>query len=173
MINKTTTFSLLFSLVFIFSCGSPQSKMREMIKEAEKGLLTDSTFSPDALEAKKLIGLYDQYAKQFPADTLRAEYLFKAGEISAGINDPLAGIDYYDRLYKNYPGYNKAPVALFLQGFIYENQLGRLDEAKSIYQQFLERYPEHPIASDVSRPRAIRRARIVPRIRQIRIRTER
>jgi tetratricopeptide (TPR) repeat protein len=148
--NNLISFSLIALFGILISCSSPQSKMRELIKEAEKGLLTDSTFSPDAAEAKKLIGLYDQYAKQFPADTLSAEYLFKAGEISAGINDPMGGIEYYKRLYENYPGFSKAPVALFLQGFIYENQLGMLDEAKTIYQQFLDRYPDHPIATDVS-----------------------
>ena len=56
---------------------------------------------------------------------------------------------FYRRLYDQYPGYSKAPVALFLQGFIHENQLGQLDSASYYYTTFLERFPDHPIASDV------------------------
>jgi tetratricopeptide (TPR) repeat protein len=142
---------VVFSIgLLIVSCSAPQTEMRDAIHQAELKLLTDSTFSPDAEEAKNLITLYDAYAKKFPADTLSAEYLFKAGEISVGINNPKKGIEYYSRLYEQYPSFSKAPVALFLQGFIYENQLGDLVNAKLIYEKFLELYPNHPIANDVT-----------------------
>jgi tetratricopeptide (TPR) repeat protein len=135
---------------FIFSgCDSPQSEKRAMIVQSEKALLSDTTFSPDAKHARELLSLYDEYAKQFPADTLSAEYLFKAGEVATGINDPAVSLSFYRRLYDQYPGYSKAPVALFLQGFIYENQLGQLDSASYYYKAFLERFPDHPISSDV------------------------
>ncbi len=132
------------------SCTSPQSKLREEIRLAESKLMTDTILSPDAIEAKLLIGLYDKYSKQFPADSLSADYLFKAGEVSTGIMDYQNGINYYARLFEQHTDYSKAPVALFLEGFIFENYIGRLDSAEFYYKKFLELYPDHPISGDVT-----------------------
>lgn len=152
IMNQTMRFTSILTLLitwFVSACDSPQSKKRALIIESEKSLLSDTTFSPDAKQARGLLSLYDEYAKQFPADTLSAEYLFKAGEVATGINDPQTSLSFYRRLYEQYPAYSKAPVALFLQGFIYENQLGQLDSASQYYEAFLDRYPDHPISSDV------------------------
>jgi TolA-binding protein len=57
-------------------------------------------------------------------------------------------IRYYDRIITDYPGYKKTPEAMFLKGYVYENNLGRLDKAKEIYEAFLELYPDNEFADD-------------------------
>jgi tetratricopeptide (TPR) repeat protein len=37
---------------------------------------------------------------------------------------------------------------LFLKGYVYENNLGRLDKAKAIYEEFLQKYPDNDFADD-------------------------
>jgi TolA-binding protein len=39
------------------------------------------------------------------------------------------------------PQHAQAPAALFLSGFIYENDLGDLEKAKAAYEDFIKRYP--------------------------------
>ena len=46
------------------------------------------------------------------------------------------------------PQHPKAPTALFMMGFIYENDLGDLNKAKETYQTFLNRYPNDPDYAD-------------------------
>jgi hypothetical protein len=38
---------------------------------------------------------------------------------------------------------------LFLQGFVFENEVGNVDAAREKYHQFLKQYPDHKIAEDV------------------------
>ena len=48
----------------------------------------------------------------------------------------------------NYPDFDKTPQCLFLKGYIYENNLGDLDMAKSLYEEFLQKYPDDDFADD-------------------------
>ncbi|MBI5808400.1 MAG: tetratricopeptide repeat protein [Ignavibacteriales bacterium] len=58
-------------------------------------------------------------------------------------------VDYFRKLYKEYPKSEDAPKALFLSGFILSNNLQKLDEAKLAYQTFLKEYPNHELVSAV------------------------
>jgi len=52
-------------------------------------------------------------------------------------------------LYDGYRSYEKAPQALFLAGFIYENDLKNLDKAKDMYNTFMKKYPNDTLAASV------------------------
>jgi outer membrane protein assembly factor BamD (BamD/ComL family) len=98
--------------------------------------------------AAKIVKLYNQLATDFPDDPKAPEYLFKAGEVSMGINMDFDAIGYFQRLERDYPKFNKAPHALFLQAFIWDNKLNDDGKAEFIYKQFLEKYPLHEMAKD-------------------------
>jgi TolA-binding protein len=63
-------------------------------------------------------------------------------------NRSMEAIKFYDRILTDFPDYRKAPEALFLKGYVYENNLGRLDKAKEIYETFMAKYPENEFADD-------------------------
>ena len=92
---------------------------------------------------------YDAYVSAYPADTNSANILFKEADFYRYMRKPLKSIEIYADIYNNYPQYFKRPYSLFLQGFIYENELHNIDSAKAKYQLFLTNYPNHPIAKDV------------------------
>jgi TolA-binding protein len=98
--------------------------------------------------AAKIVKLYNQLATDFPDDTKAPEYLFKAGEVSMGINMDFDAIGYFQRIERDYPNFDKAPHALFLQAFIWDNKLNDDGKAEFIYKQFLEKYPNHEMAKD-------------------------
>jgi TolA-binding protein len=133
----------------IASCKSEKRKLSDKITEREKEMLNDSSQAVNHKMAAEIIELYKEYADKFPEDTLAAEYLFRAGDVSNGIGQYKEAIGFYKRC-SEINTYGKQPVAFFLQGFIYETQLNDMQNAKRIYEEFLQKYPNHKLASDVN-----------------------
>jgi len=103
----------------------------------------------DMVAAGKLIRKYETYVKKFPKNENSADYLYKAGEVARSSNNARRAVELLERVYSEYRSYEKAPQALFLAGFIYENDLKDLDKAKGIYESFMKGYPKHELAKSV------------------------
>jgi tetratricopeptide (TPR) repeat protein len=140
--------SVLFCIL-CFACQSPRDKAYTKIAENEKLLHSDSTMVVNSRLANDLVVSYISFAEQFPSDTLSPEYLFRAAEVSSGIGNPVKAIELYKQVYEKYPSYKRSSYSLFLQGFVYENQLRDTANARKIYSLFIEKYPSHPLARDV------------------------
>lgn len=95
-----------------------------------------------------LVKFYAEFADHYADDPKCPEYLFKAGDISSNLNAAQPAIEYYKRITEKYPNYEKASLALFLQGFIYENQLNDTASAGKIYRQVMAKYPGTQVAKD-------------------------
>ncbi len=130
------------------ACKSEKEKLTETISKTEKELIDDSSQQVNRKKAEEMIGLYKEYAARFADDTVSAEYLFRAGDISNGIGQYKEAIEYYGRSSEN-EKFSKHAVAFFLMGFIYETQLNDMVNSKRIYEEFLRKYPDHPLTSDV------------------------
>jgi len=121
-------------LIALFSaCGSPQKKATEQIKSVESKTFSESGLV-NAEYVDELIKVYENFANEFPIDSLAPEYLFKAGDVAMNTNRSNKAIMLYDRIISEFGDYRKVPEALFLKGYVYENNLGRLDKAKVIGQ---------------------------------------
>ena len=118
------------------------SKEKALMEQTKKGKV-------DTTGVNELLKSYISYADAFPTDTTGANYLFKAADFYRYMRKPLRSIELYAKIYNNYPTFQKRPYALFLQGFIFENEVGNLDSARAKYQQFLAVYPDHAISHDV------------------------
>ena len=148
--TKSKSFLLLtvsLILVLFNACQSPRQDAIENIKTTELEIFSENGMI-DRNRVDELIETYVSFADEFPQDTLAPEYLFKAGDIAMNTNRSRQAIRSYDRIITDYPDYRKTPEALFLKGYVYENNLGRLDKAKEIYEAFLVLYPENEFADD-------------------------
>jgi outer membrane protein assembly factor BamD (BamD/ComL family) len=135
-------------VLFIFpACQSQRSKAISNIEKIEKEVFTENG-SLNRDKVNDLIAVYTGFADQFPGDTLASSYIFKAGDIAMNSNRSMEAIRFYDRILNDFPDYNKAPEAMFLKGYVYENNLGRLDKAKEIYEAFIAKYPNNEFADD-------------------------
>ncbi|MEK6553013.1 MAG: tetratricopeptide repeat protein, partial [Bacteroidota bacterium] len=56
-------------------------------------------------------------------------------------------VEYYQRLYQQFPKDERAPKALFMSGFILANELRNIDAARLTYQQFLDKFPKHELTT--------------------------
>jgi len=152
---------LLTVSILVVSCNGDEKKTpAKLTKEEAKAkyiLIIDS------LEAKafakknepinsalgfSLVKFYSEFADHYREDPVCAEFLFKAGDISSNLNAPQPAIEFYKRITEQYPQYEKAPLSLFLQGFIYENQMNDTASAAKIYRQVINKYPGTQVASD-------------------------
>ena len=144
------SYLLLFAFaVGLTACTRPQEKLAAQIKEQEESLFAGNQSQIlDTSKANAIVNLYLAYADQYPDDTLSADMLFKAGDITNGLGRIEDAITFFGRV-QRYPNYQRTPDALFLQGFITENTVGNPDAAKSYYDKFLQQYPNHKLAEDV------------------------
>ncbi|MEQ8623958.1 MAG: tetratricopeptide repeat protein [Vicingaceae bacterium] len=162
----TKIISVAIVATILVACGSPEEKAnKEPVDSAikldklnEENLLAEVQRREKLLNededgmqngrARALMDAYVAYATRFSNYENAAEYLFKAGEIAMGINMTAESIKYLDKVYNDYPRYERRPYALFLKAFVLENQSNNLDEAERVYTQFIEEYPTHEMADD-------------------------
>jgi len=126
-----------------------KERLDTRIAEFEAQLYPESTSKIDPIAAGKLIRKYETYTKKFPKSDNAAMYLYKAGEVARSSGDMRRSVTLLEQLYDNHRSYEQAPQALFLAGFIYENDLKNLDKAKEIYDKFMKKYPDHELAASV------------------------
>ena len=138
---------ILIALLFA-SCGPNKNQDKEKIDVLETELFSQTNGMINKEKALEVVDLYVAFADTYPEDSLSAEYLFKAADISMNMNLPTKAIDLYKRIRAKYPSFRKAPECLFLSGYIYENYLGKLEEAKAIYEEFIQKYPDNDFADD-------------------------
>src|SRR5687767_11446205 len=145
-------FKLLFIvalfLSFLFSCKPESDRTADKIKETEKQLINDSTRMLNRDLAEKQLKSYAEFTEKFPEDSRSEEFLYKAAELANSMGKTAVALDNYHSFCEKYPQSKKTPYALFLQAFIYENQLKNLDKAKELYNTFLTGYPDHELAKD-------------------------
>jgi outer membrane protein assembly factor BamD (BamD/ComL family) len=141
---------VVIASIAIISCSSPVEKKKSAINAMEKALFSDENKMIDRVKANELIVAYVAFADTFPTAKETPEYLFKAADISMNMNMPQKAIQLFDRIIKDYSDYKKAPQCLFLKGYVYENEIGDLNAAKKIYEDFIAKYPDDEFADDAA-----------------------
>lgn len=87
-------------------------------------------------------------ASRFPQDSLAPVYLFRAAELCHATGKFNEAIGLWGQIGTSFSPYIRSAEAVFMQGFVAENELKDRDKALEYYEVFLEKYPEHPMAKD-------------------------
>lgn len=98
--------------------------------------------------AKQYIALTEIYAKAKPDAPESPEQLYKAGEIARSIGAYQQALRIYATIEGYFPQYEKAPKALFMQGFTYAEDLGDEEKAREFYEAFIAKYPNDDFVDD-------------------------
>lgn len=114
---------------------------KNLMKQMETGFAAKDVVTY-AKEAELYMSIY--------GDSLAAEHLFNAGELYRAVGDYTKALETWYVVYRSYDqdGHPKAPHAMFQCGFTYDSILDKKDLAKTLYQMFLKRYPDHALAKD-------------------------
>ncbi|MEM6725099.1 MAG: tetratricopeptide repeat protein [Bacteroidota bacterium] len=108
-----------------------------------------SNYRIDVNLANRLIKKYIQFGDLNPKAGATPANLYKAAEISRSTRNFDQAIELWAKIYENYPNYEKASTALFLQGYVYENDLRDNEKAKPFYETFIKKYPNHEMIESV------------------------
>jgi TolA-binding protein len=106
-------------------------------------------------EAQLFVEKATAYATAFPQDSTAADWLFKAADVSRGLGEFGKAIQLWGKVWREFPDNEKAPDALFLQGFTYDSNLQDATNASRYYKRFLETYPDHPYVPEVEKLLAV------------------
>ncbi|MEM1122399.1 MAG: tetratricopeptide repeat protein [Bacteroidota bacterium] len=118
------------------------------ITDLGSSMYDETTHKVDNQAADDYITICELFALLKPADPQSPEYLHKAGETARAVRVFPKAIEIYDKIYTNYPDYDKAAQALFLKAFTYDNDIGDKTTAKALYEEFLQKYPNDDFADD-------------------------
>jgi outer membrane protein assembly factor BamD (BamD/ComL family) len=138
----------LLALTVVAGCNSRQEKLSASIRELCAAAVDTVNLTVNKDKALGAMNACKEYAGLFPTDSLSAPYLLIAAEMAMRLQKPQEAVDLYAQVFRNYPGYAKASQCLFMQAFIYENDLHDLDKAKELYTDFITRYPNDEFADD-------------------------
>lgn len=108
----------------------------------------ETTHKVDFQAANDYIRMCELFALLKPQDGLSPDYLHKAGETARAIRAFPQAVAIYDRIYTQYPTYEKAAQTLFLKAFTYDNDLGDKATARVLYEEFLTKFPNDDFADD-------------------------
>ena len=130
--------------------NEPSAKeLYQEILSLEKDILKDLDVNKNKAKAEELLLKSKLFYKKYPEEKEIPNVLFKAADVSRGLGEYGKAIQLWGTVWRNYPSYERAADALFLQGFTFENDLGDKEQAYSYYNQFLEKYPKHELAEQV------------------------
>lgn len=147
---KKIGFLFAVSLLLLAACHPKAEWSVLKIDQMEQSLLASAqSGTVDSNSVNTLLRAYENFADRHTDHAKSPEFLLKAADFYRYMGKPLRSIVMYDKIYTNFPKYEKRPFALFLQGFVFENEVGNVDAAREKYHQFLQQYPDHKIAEDV------------------------
>lgn len=150
MVKKLLHVFITTLLLITAGCYPKSNWSKVRIEALERNIVQAArSGSLDSLTIQTLLTEYENFADKNPSDPSGIEYLRKAADFYRYIGRPLRSITIYDKLYKNYPNYPYKAEMLFLQGFVFENEVRNTEAASVKYHVFLKEYPEHPLAKDV------------------------
>ena len=141
-------------LVLLISCNnnlkttSENEAMNKKIDSLEMILFHDSMGVINQKVSQELMITYEKFVNQNPDDSLTADYLFRNAQIALSLKLGSRSVTYLEQFCSKYPQHPKAPHALFLEAFIYETELNKLDMAKQKYEEFITKYPQNDLYPD-------------------------
>ncbi|MCP3928702.1 MAG: tetratricopeptide repeat protein [Bacteroidetes bacterium] len=142
-------FFFSIGLFFISACQQEsEQQMLSNIEIKEAAIFNDSTNKVDIQAAHEYIQACEDFANKYSKHEKSPVLLHKAGETARSIRSFDTALSLYKQITTHYPEHEKAAQALFLQAFTLDNDLQKLEEARKLYNLFLEKYPEDDFADD-------------------------
>jgi outer membrane protein assembly factor BamD (BamD/ComL family) len=154
---------LTFALALFFvSCGQSQQADKqaedgeisqneevERLKELDREIQQNPENITEA-RAVEIALQFSEFARVYPDAEEAVQFLFKAAELY--ISQPgkaLYGIELFARIHQDYPTHALAPNAFFMMGMTFDAILQDNQRALTLYEGFLQQYPEHELAEEV------------------------
>ena len=136
-------------LCLAIACQSDQKIHLDKINDLQLQLVNDDL--KNNLEvAQKLVSEIENYVNIYPDSTTMPDYYMQLGDLyTHALQLPVKGLYFFQKVHADFPNYEKAEIALFYQAFVLENYMGQEEQAKTVYESFLNTYPQHELSETV------------------------
>ena len=147
----------LFTVLLVFqACGEKQpadgsADLRSEITKLEDQILETGDASENKDVAKQLVEKSTEFAEQYPENEQTAEVLFKAADVARGAKEYGKAVKLWGQVWRDYPNFEKAPMALFLQGFTFDQDVKDPNLAAQYYEKFLKIFPNNEMVPQVQK----------------------
>jgi TolA-binding protein len=137
----------MFFLLVLVVTGCSNKSETDYLKSAEENLKSS--------KIQEAISDYETYIKEYPESEKAPETLTKLASIyqnslikNLSKKESLEkAVSVYREVYDKYPNSKQAPTSLFMSAFILANDLRKYHAAEVTYNLFLQKYPNHELAS--------------------------
>ncbi|MFN0036040.1 MAG: tetratricopeptide repeat protein [Saprospiraceae bacterium] len=145
--RKLFTLALL-GIVFHACQTDPVPALQQKLVELDKAM--GGAAVTDKSKADQFIKTSEQLAEHLEKTNpdQYVDVLLKAAGLAKTVEQPQKAIELYAKISDGLPQHKKAPTALFMIGFVQEEDLGDLAKAKATYELFLQKYPNDPDFAD-------------------------
>lgn len=99
-------------------------------------------FKIDSARVEQYISLCEHFVLAYPNEQKAASLLMMGAQAAKTGKNPQKAIELFDWVWRYFPQFSDAPLALFLKGFTYETDLGQKEFAIDAYKTFLKKYPK-------------------------------
>lgn len=144
--KKYYVLSLVAWLFFSCKVNEKQNLIEKI--ETTKQEVSNSIELNDSA-AMRMLGYLNEFTKKYPKDSLAASYWFESASMYRYLHQPHPALEIYKKLYNEYPQFTKHADCLFLQGMVLSNEMNQKEAGKKIYQEFVQKYPDHFLAPQV------------------------
>lgn len=98
--------------------------------------------------SNEFIATCEMYGLMLPNDEKSPDLLYEAARTAGYIRSFPKAVELYEWVYSSYPDYDKASQAIFMMAFTYDNEMRNVTKAKTLYEEFLKKYPTDDFADD-------------------------
>jgi TolA-binding protein len=116
--------------------------IEDRMKALGEQIYNDSLHRIEYRTANNYIYACEVYALMLPDAENTPEILFKGGEVARSIKSFNKALDLYKTINDDYPEHEKAAQALFMRAFTYDSDMKQVEEARTLYESFIEKYPQ-------------------------------
>jgi tetratricopeptide (TPR) repeat protein len=154
LIRSLVVLGLAALILGLGACGEEKKPAAE-ISTLEKRYqdLLDQSGSEAQLDKvwaamKELAAAYEGRSQDSKDDESAVNDLYRAAELYGGALEYNKALGIFDQIVARYPSHKRAADALFQKGFIFNNRLNDTTQARIAYTEFIEKYPNDPLADD-------------------------
>ncbi|MBX2926887.1 MAG: tetratricopeptide repeat protein [Saprospiraceae bacterium] len=122
--------------------------LRERIDQLRTNMFNPKNLVADPAIIKSYINSSMAYALLLPKDPESTAVLNQAAENAYYTQQYDRALYLYEWFQTAYPDDPKAPQAMFMRAFIYDNDLEQYETAGRLYQEFIQKHPDDDFADD-------------------------
>ena len=139
----------ILAMAFLWACSGGEETTADVKTDLKNRIDSIEIFLFDKAQGKHLESMkrlknaYVEYGSAYPEDETTPLYYFQAANLSQRLANYPEAISFYQKIVDNHPDFKNYVESYFLIGVIYDNNMKDKNNARRIYTEVAQKFPEH------------------------------